>query len=106
VRRVRVEVLPNHAHHGGQDVSIDPSRSEAVARHFHEDIVGWARQQPGFVSGQWLPAAGQEQGMGVVIFASEDDATAAARGPRSYPRDSDRAWNIEDVTVYQQVTSA
>lgn len=87
-------------------MSIDPSRSEAVARHFREDIVGWARQQPGFISGQWLLAPSQNQGLGVVIFASEDAAAAAARGPRSYPRDGDRAWNIEDVTVYQQVTSA
>jgi hypothetical protein len=87
-------------------MSVDPSRGEAVARHFREDIVGWAKQQPGFVSGQWLLTAGRNQGLGVVIFASEDDATAAARGPRSNPRDGDRAWNIEDVTVYQQVTSA
>jgi hypothetical protein len=87
-------------------MSIDPARTEDVARHFRDDIVGWARQQPGFVSGQWLLGPDREQGMGVVIFATEDAATAAARGPRSYPRDGDRAWNIEDVTIYQQVTSA
>ena len=44
--------------------------------------------------------------MGVVVFATEDAALAAAQGPRSYPRDDNRAWNIEDVAVYQQVTSA
>jgi hypothetical protein len=44
--------------------------------------------------------------MGVVVFATEDAAFAAAQGPRSYPRDDNRAWNIEDVAVYQQVTSA
>jgi hypothetical protein len=87
-------------------MSIDPSRTDLVTRHFREDIIGWARQQPGFVSGQWLLSPGQKQGMGVVVFATEDDAAAAARGPRSTPRDNDRAWNIEDVTVYQQVTSA
>jgi len=87
-------------------MSADPSRAEAVARHLREDIVGWARQQAGFVSGQWLLGPGQDQGMGVVVFASEDDAAAAARGPASYPYDRDRAWNIEDVTIYQQVTSA
>jgi hypothetical protein len=87
-------------------MSTDPSQAEAVTRHLREDIVGWARQQPGFVSGQWLLDPGQHQGMGVVVFASEGDAAAAARGPRSYPRDADRAWNIEDVTIYQQVTSA
>jgi hypothetical protein len=44
--------------------------------------------------------------MGVVIFVSEDAATAAAQGPRRLPRDEDRAWNVEDVTIYEQVTSA
>jgi hypothetical protein len=86
-------------------MSADPSRTEAVARHLREDIVSWARQQPGFVSGQWLLGPGRDQGMGVVVFATEGAAVAAAQGPRSYPRDDNRAWNIEDVTVYQQVTS-
>jgi len=67
---------------------------------------GWARQQPGFVSGQWLRGADGRGGMGVVVFASEDAATSAARGLRNYPRDDNRAWNIESVTVYEQLTSA
>jgi hypothetical protein len=87
-------------------MSIDPSRADVVTRHLREDIVSWARQQPGFVSGQWLLGPGQNHGMGVVIFASEDAAAAAAQGPRNFPRDEGRAWNVEDVTVYEQVTSA
>ena len=87
-------------------MSIDPSRTDVVTRHLREDIVSWARQQPGFVSGQWLLRPGHDQGTGVVVFATEDAAIAAAQGPRSYPRDDNRAWNIEDVAVYQQVTSA
>jgi hypothetical protein len=87
-------------------MSTDPSRTDVVSRHLREDIVSWARQQPGFVSGQWLLGPGQTRGLGVVVFASEDAATAAAQGPRSFPRDEGRAWNVEDVTVYQQVTSA
>ena len=71
-----------------------------------DDVVAWARQQPGFVSGQWLRSPDGSDGMGVVVFASEDAATGAARGPRNYPRDDDRAWNIENVTVYEQLTSA
>jgi hypothetical protein len=87
-------------------MSIDPSRTDVVTRHLREDIVSWARQQPGFVSGQWLLGPGQDHGMGVVVFASQDAAAAAAQGPRSFPRDETRAWNVEDVTVYQQVSSA
>ena len=87
-------------------MSIDPLRTDVVTRHLREDIVSWARQQPGFVSGQWLLGPGQTHGMGVVVFASEDAATAATQGPRGLPRDEGRAWNVEDVTIYQQVTSA
>jgi hypothetical protein len=87
-------------------MSIDPARTEVVARHLREDIVSWARQQPGFVSGQWLLSPGDGQGMGVVVFQSRDDATTAARGPRGFPRDDARAWNVDDVTVYEQVTVA
>jgi hypothetical protein len=43
--------------------------------------------------------------MGVVVFTTEDAANAAAQGPRSYRHDDSRAWNIEDVAVYQQVAS-
>jgi hypothetical protein len=87
-------------------MSIDPSRTGVVTRHLREDIVGWARQQPGFVSGQWLLGPGHNHGLGVVVFASEGAATAAAQGPRNFSRDERRAWNVEDVTVYEQVTSA
>jgi hypothetical protein len=87
-------------------MSTDPARPEEVARHLREDVVEWARQQPGFVSGQWLRGADGRGGLGVVVFASEDAATSAAQGPRNYPRDEDRAWNIENVTVYEELTSA
>ena len=68
--------------------------------------AGWARQQPGFVTGQWLRSADGSEGIGVVVFASGDAAASAARGPRSHPRDDSRAWNVENVTVYEQLTSA
>lgn len=61
-------------------MSIDPCRSDLVVSHLRHDIVGWARQQPGFLSGQWLLGPGRNQGLGVVVFASEAAAAAAARG--------------------------
>ena len=87
-------------------MSMDPARAEEAARHLREDVVGWARQQPGFVNGQWLRSPDGSEGMGVVVFASGDAAASAARGPRSHPRDASRAWNVESVTVYEQLTSA
>ena len=61
---------------------------------------------PGFVNGQWLRSPDGSEGIGVVVFASGDAAVSAARGPRGYPRDDSRAWNVENVTVYEQLTSA
>ena len=87
-------------------MSTDPSRPEEVARHFCEDVAGWAKRQPGFVTGQWLRSPDGRAGLGVVVFASEEAASLAALGPRSYARDDDRAWNIEDVTLYQKLTTA
>jgi hypothetical protein len=86
--------------------STNPSRADEIARHVREDVIGWAKRQPGFVSGQWLRSADRRGGMGVVVFASEDAATTAAQGLCSYPRDDHRPWNIESVTVYEQLTSA
>ena len=66
-------------------MSIDPVRADEAARHLREDVVAWARQQPGFVNGQWLRSPDGSEGIGVVVFASPDAAASAARGPRSYP---------------------
>jgi hypothetical protein len=87
-------------------MSVDPARPGEVARHLREDVTGWAKQQPGFVSGQWLGRDGGTEALGVVVFASAADAARAAQGPRRYPPDAARSWNIEDVTVYEQLSSA
>jgi hypothetical protein len=88
-------------------MSVDPARTGEVARHLREDVTGWAKQQPGFVGGQWLCGGdGGTETLGVVVFASQADAARAAQGPRRYPQDAARAWNIEDVTVYEQLASA
>jgi hypothetical protein len=85
-------------------MSVDPSRAGLVAQHLREDIVPWAQQQRGFVSGQWLLGAGQ--GFGVVLFETGEDAQQAAAGPRAFPYDESRAWNIVEVQVYERVAAA
>lgn len=88
------------------EMSTDPSRAQEVARHLREDVTGWAARQPGFVTGRWLASPDGRTGIGVVVFESEDAADRAAKGPRSHPHDDDRAWNVVDVTVYEQLASA
>ena len=87
-------------------MKVDASRAEDVDRHLREDVVGWAKGQPGFVSGQWLRVAGGDQGLGVVTFESEEQAQAAALGPRSQPWIEGRAWNTESVDVFDVVSQA
>jgi hypothetical protein len=87
-------------------MSIDPSRAEEVETHFRQDIVPWALRQSGFVAGQWLRSTDGRSGLGIVVFGSEAAANTAAGGPRNYRRDEARAWNIEKVTVLEQVASA
>ena len=85
---------------------LDASRSEEVDRHLREDVVSWAKSQPGFVSGQWIRLSGGDQGMGVVVFESEEQANDAARGPRSQPWVEGRPWNTESVAVFELVARA
>ncbi len=88
------------------EMSIDPTRVAEVEAHLRDDIVAWARRQPGFVSGQWLRAEDGSSGMGVVVFASGEAAANAAEGPRNFGRDDARAWNVERVTILEQIASA
>ena len=87
-------------------MSLDAARSDEVDRHFREDVAPWATRQPGFLSGQWLRLPGGAQGLGVVVFDSQEHADAAAMGPRSAPNVDGRAWNTDSVEVFDQVANA
>jgi hypothetical protein len=87
-------------------MSTDPDRTADVATHLQNDIAAWAKQQPGFVRGEWLISEDRDTGLGFVVFNSADAAGQAATGPRRYVHDSDRSWNITAVTIYELVASA
>lgn len=87
-------------------LKLDPSRIEEVDRHLREDVVSWATRQTGFVSGQWLRRVDGQQGLGLVVFDTEEQANAAADGPRSQPSVQGRAWNTENVAVFELVAQA
>jgi hypothetical protein len=87
-------------------MTTDPDRSEDVTRHLREDVTAWARRQPGFLSGQWLLSNTHDAGLGLVSFDSAEAATQAAAGPSSGGHDDQRAWNVDDVTVYVPIATA
>ena len=67
-------------------MSVDPARNKEVREHITEEVVHWARRQPGFVSGQWLCVPGDNLAMGVVVFDSAQAANTAANDPREYAK--------------------
>jgi hypothetical protein len=85
-------------------MTIDPSRSDEVDRHFREDVRPWAERQPGFVSGQWIRLGDGDRGMGLVVFETVALAREAAKGPSMAPRIDGRAWNTDSVHVFTVVT--
>jgi hypothetical protein len=87
-------------------MSTDPDRAANVTGHLQNDVAAWAKQQPGFVSGNWSLSENHDTGVGVVVFDTAEAAKQAAAGPRRFTRDDQRAWNITDVTVYESVASA
>lgn len=87
-------------------MTLDPARRPEVVAHFQRDVAAWAVRQHGFVGGQWFCTPSGGDGLGVVMFAGEADVAAAARGPRSTPHDETRAWNIEQVQVFEEVARA
>lgn len=87
-------------------MATDPDRFAAVSMHLRSEITAWAKQQPGFIRGEWLLSENHDAGLGLVVFDSAGAAVQAAAGPRRYVHDEDRAWNITAVTVYESVASA
>ncbi|MFC6287252.1 hypothetical protein ACFP3Q_08625 [Nocardioides sp. GCM10027113] len=80
------------------------SRAEVI-RHLREDVVVWAREQDGFVSGSWHVTDDGRWGLGFVEFASAEAAERAAGAPRSY-HDPEVPFRIASVEVYERVAGA
>lgn len=87
-------------------MTVDPSRGDAVDRHFQDDVRPWAQRQQGFVSAQWIRIVDGNRGMGLVTFETESQAHEAAKGPRMAPDVDGRAWNTDSVEVYAVVAQA
>lgn len=86
-------------------MTLDPARLDDVDRHLEQDVAPWARRQAGFRTGRWLRSADGKQGMGVMVFESEQAARAAAEGPRHHAPVDGRAWNIDEVELFDQVVA-
>ena len=86
-------------------MDCNPEFRDEVVRHLRQDVVVWAREQDGFLTGSWPVSADGTRGLGVVEFTTSTAAERAARGPRGY-HDPDAKFRIASVEVYDQVAAS
>ena len=78
------------------------SDADQARRELHERTVPAVSQAPGFVSGYRIEH-GEGTGHSVVVFETEEQATAMADGVRS---NAPEAVTVENVSVHQVVAHA
>lgn len=84
------------------DVSIKDF--ESARQGLLEQVVPAVSQAPGFVAGYWT-RSGDNRGLGMVVFESEDAARAAAEMIQSQPPPPD-AVTLDSVDVNEVVANA
>jgi hypothetical protein len=68
-------------------------------------VVPRVSQAPGFVAGYWTRSDDGRNGLGMIVFESEDNAQAVASMIQSQAP-TDEAVTLEDVEVREVVASA
>ncbi len=59
-------------------VDIDAARADDAVKLLQEFTIPTAKSQEGFVRGAWLRSSDKSNGRGVVLFDTEEHASAAA----------------------------
>lgn len=84
-------------------VRVTINDPESATKELREEVVPAVSQAPGFVAGYWTRREGTNQGLSMVLFESEEAASAAAeRIPSSAPEDV----TVDEVEVREVVASA
>jgi hypothetical protein len=82
-------------------VNLEGRSREEAEQTLNDQVIPAVKQVPGFQRGTWLRSADGKTGMGVVVFESEDAATAAREAmPAMRPADAPPIVSSEiyDVT--------
>jgi hypothetical protein len=82
-------------------VTVTISDHEVAESHLREQIVPGVSQAPGFVAGYWTRK--DDSGVGLVVFESEDAATAMSERVPSMVPD---VVTLEDIEVREVVAHA
>ena len=85
-------------------VKVSVTDGPTATEHLRGTIVPAVSQAPGFVAGYWVRLGGDE-GNSVVVFESEDAASAAAERIKE-ATDSNPGVTLKDVQVGEVVANA
>jgi hypothetical protein len=86
-------------------VEIDTGRSAEADKLLHEFAVPTAKSQEGFVRGIWLRSGDGAVGRGVVLFDTEEHATAAATAARQGPPPG-APVSMQNIEVFELAAEA
>jgi uncharacterized protein involved in tolerance to divalent cations len=88
-------------------VRVNFNDVDAAETMLHEEIVPTVSQIPGFVSGWWTQDLDRTNGMGLMVFDSEETAQGVkARMESSQGPDGNPAVSLQGVEVRQVAANA
>lgn len=84
-------------------LDLDPERADEVVALLRTEMAPWMRQQPGFVSSNWLLADDRRHCTITVEFETADEAAAVARATLALPSNRARSWNVGRVETVAEL---
>jgi heme-degrading monooxygenase HmoA len=79
---------------------------EAAEAMLTNDVVPMVKQAPGFVAGWWTRSQDRANGMGLVVWESEEAAEQARERLQSGGPGEDDSINLESIEIREVVASA
>lgn len=86
-------------------VTIDATRTAESDEVLQQHVIPQSKAEPGCVRGMWLRTADETGGRGILIFATEGHAAAAAALIRQTTT-TDQPVNVDSVETFEVVGEA
>ena len=86
-------------------VDLEADRSDESKTHLHEFTIPAVKSQSGFARGVWLRSSDNSNGCGVMLFDTEENATAAVAAAKQGPPPG-APVSIRSVEMFEVVGEA
>ena len=87
-------------------VKVTFSDVDAAEEMLHGEVVPMVKQAPGFVAGWWTRAVDKSNGMGLMVWESEDAAEQAKQRLQTEGPGNSDAVDIESIEIREVVANA